>query len=70
MPMAYSWQGFFCAQGRQNIHVIFKENKDTYSKLDAELRKRLSIGAPKAEVPAVPVDGHAEAKEAVRARKS
>ena len=37
--------------------------------MDAELRKRLSIGAAKAEVPEVPAGGAAEAKEAVRGRK-
>jgi recombination protein RecA len=37
--------------------------------MDAELRKKLGIGAAKAEVPEVPAAGPAEAKEAVRARK-
>jgi hypothetical protein len=37
--------------------------------MDADLRKKLSIGAVKAEVPEVPAAGPAEAKEAVRSRK-
>ncbi len=38
--------------------------------MDAELRKKLSIGtAAKAEVPEVPAGGTAEAKEAVKARR-
>jgi recombination protein RecA len=65
----YSYAGERIGQGRENTRTFLKENKDIYTKLDAELRKRLSIGAPKADVPAVPTGGHAEAKEAVRARK-
>jgi recombination protein RecA len=65
----YSYAGERIGQGRENTRSFLKENKDIYTKLDAELRKRLSIGAPKADVPAVPTGGHAEAKEAVRARK-
>jgi hypothetical protein len=37
--------------------------------MDAEVRKKLNIGAVKAEVPEVPATGPAEAKEAVRVRK-
>jgi hypothetical protein len=38
--------------------------------MDAELRKKLNIGAPaKAEVPEVPAAGPQEAKEAVRPRR-
>ena len=37
--------------------------------LDGELRKRLSIGVAKAEVPEAPAGGAAEAKEAVRGRR-
>ena len=65
----YSYAGERIGQGRENTRSFLKENKDVYAKLDAELRKRLSIGAPKAEVPEVPAGGHAEAKEAVRGRK-
>jgi hypothetical protein len=37
--------------------------------MDAELRKKLNIGASKVEVPEVPATGHAEAKEAVKGRR-
>jgi hypothetical protein len=37
--------------------------------MDAELRKKLNIGAVKADVPEVPATGPAEAKEAVRPRR-
>ena len=39
--------------------------------MDAELRKKLNIGAAsaKVEVPEVPAGGHTEAKEAVKGRK-
>jgi recombination protein RecA len=38
--------------------------------MDAELRKKLNIGAvAKAEVPEVPAAGPAEAKEVVRGRR-
>ena len=40
-----------------------------FAKMDAELRKKLNIGAIKADVPEVPAAGPAEAKEAVRGRK-
>jgi recombination protein RecA len=65
----YSYGGERIGQGRENTRTFLKENKDIFSKMDGELRKRLNIGAPKAEVPEVPVTGHAEAKEAVRARR-
>jgi recombination protein RecA len=65
----YSYAGERIGQGRENTRSFLKENKDTYARIDAELRKRLSIGAAKVEVPEVPVGGQAEAKEVVRVRK-
>ncbi len=65
----YSYAGERIGQGRENTRTFLKENKDIFAKMDAELRKKLNIGAVKAEVPEVPATGHAEAKEAVRARK-
>ena len=65
----YSYAGERIGQGRENTRSFLKENKEIYAKMDAELRKRLGIGAAKADVPAVPAGGDAEAKEAVRARK-
>jgi recombination protein RecA len=65
----YSFNGERIGQGRENTRSFLKENKDIYAKIDAELRKRLSIGATKAEVPEAPAGGAAEAKEVVRGKK-
>ena len=65
----YSFNGERIGQGRENTRSFLKENKDIYAKIDAELRKRLSIGAAKAEVPEAPAGGAAEAKEVVRGKK-
>jgi len=65
----YSYGGERIGQGRENTRAFLKENKDVYNKIDADLRKRLNIGAVKADIPEVPAAGPAEAKEAVRARK-
>ena len=65
----YSYGGERIGQGRENTRAFLKENKDIYAKMDAELRKRLSIGAAKADVPEAPAGGAAEAKEAVRGQK-
>jgi recombination protein RecA len=65
----YSFGGERIGQGRENTRAFLKENKDVYAKIDSELRKRLSIGAAKADVPEAPAGGAAEAKEVVRGRK-
>jgi recombination protein RecA len=67
----YSYAGERIGQGRENTRNFLKENKETFAKMDAELRKKLNIGAASkaAEVPEVPAGGAAEAKEAVKARR-
>jgi recombination protein RecA len=65
----YSYAGERIGQGRENTRSFLKENRDLFARMDAELRKKLNIGAPKAEVPEVPAAGHTEAKEAVRPRR-
>jgi recombination protein RecA len=65
----YSYAGERIGQGRENTRTFLKENKDMFVKMDAEVRKKLNIGAVKADVPEVPAEGPAEAKEAVRVRK-
>jgi recombination protein RecA len=65
----YSFGGERIGQGRENTRGFLKENRDIYAKIDAELRKRLSIGAAKADVPEAPAGGAAEAKEVVRGKK-
>ncbi len=65
----YSYDGERIGQGRENTRSFLKENRAVFAKMDGELRKRLNIGAAKAEVPEVPAGGEAQAKEAVRGRK-
>jgi recombination protein RecA len=65
----YSYSGERIGQGRENTRNFLKENKDIFAKMDGEVRKKLNIGAVKAEVPEVPASGPAEAKEAVRVRR-
>jgi recombination protein RecA len=65
----YSYSGERIGQGRENARSFLKENKDVFARIDAELRKRLNIGAAKADVPEVPAGGETQAKEAVRGRK-
>src|SRR4051794_31472226 len=65
----YSFKGERIGQGRENTRTFLKENRDIFARMDGELRKRLNIGAAKAEVPEVPITGPAEAKEAVRPRR-
>src|ERR1700678_3015238 len=50
----YSYSGERIGQGRENTRTFLKDNKDMFAKMDAELRKKLSIGVAKAEVPEVP----------------
>ena len=65
----YSYAGERIGQGRENTRNFLKENKDIFAKMDGEVRKKLGIGAGKADVPEAPAGGAAEAKEAVRPRR-
>ena len=65
----YSYSGERIGQGRENTRTFLKENKDIFARIDGELRKKLNIGAAKADVPEVPAAGPTEAKEAVRSRR-
>ena len=67
----YSYQGERIGQGRENVRGFLKGNKEVFARVDAELRKKLGIGAATvaAEVPAVPVNGAAAAHEVVKGRK-
>jgi recombination protein RecA len=64
----YSYGGERIGQGRENVRSFLKENRDVFTKIDAQLRQKLGIVNPNAtpEVPAVPVNGSAAAQEAVR----
>lgn len=66
----YSYSGERIGQGRENTRTYLKENKDIFTKLDSEVRKKLGIGQnAKADVPEVPAAGPADAKEAVKPRR-
>ncbi|MBV8629810.1 MAG: recombinase RecA [Silvibacterium sp.] len=64
----YSYGGERIGQGRENVRSFLKDNRDVFTKIDAQLRQKLGIVSPNAspEVPAVPVNGSAAAQEAVR----
>src|ERR1700738_4695592 len=62
----YSYAGERIGQGRENVRQYLKDNKETFKKIDTELRKKLGLVAiPVAEVPPVPVNGSAHAHIAV-----
>jgi recombination protein RecA len=66
----YSYQGERIGQGRENVRAFLKDNKDVFARVDAELRKKLGIaGVVSADVPPVPAEGPAQAKEVVRGKK-
>ncbi len=65
----YSYAGERIGQGRENARSFLKENRDAFARIDGELRKKLNIGAVKAEIPEAPANGAADAREAVRARR-
>ena len=63
----YSYSGERIGQGRENVRTYLKDNKETFAKIDTELRQKLKIGAAApTEIPPVPVNGAAVAQEAVR----
>jgi recombination protein RecA len=64
----FSYSGERIGQGRENVRQFLKDNRDTFAKIDTQLRQKLGI-VPKAatpEPPAVPPNGAAHAQEAVR----
>ena len=64
----YSYSGERIGQGRENVRTFLKENKDTFTRIDSQLRQKLGIASAGAlpEIPSVPVNGSAVAQEAVR----
>jgi recombination protein RecA len=63
----YSYSGERIGQGRENVRNFLKENKETFARMDAELRKKLGIGAATAApIPEVPANGAAAAAEVVK----
>jgi len=66
----YSYQGERIGQGRENVRNFLKENKDVFGRIDAEVRKKLNIGAAvPADVPAAPANGAAVAAEVIKSKK-
>jgi recombination protein RecA len=64
----FSYSGERIGQGRENVRQFLKDNRDTFGKIDTQLRQKLGI-VPKTatpEPPAVPPNGAAHAQEAVR----
>ena len=63
----YSYQGERIGQGRENVRNFLKANRDTYERMNTELRAKLKIGAAvAAPIPEAPEDGEERAQEAVR----
>ena len=67
----YSYSGERIGQGRENVRNYLKENKETFVRIDTELRQKLGLKPNQnAEIPAVPLDGVAQATETVRPRRN
>jgi recombination protein RecA len=63
----YSYAGERIGQGRENVRQYLKEHRDTFTSIDAELRKKLGlVNLPVSEIPAAPVNGAAAAADVVR----
>jgi len=45
----FSYKGERIGQGRENARQFLKDNKDTYAKLDAEVRKHLGLAPAAAQ---------------------
>ena len=66
----YSYQGERIGQGRENVRGYLKENKETFARIDTELRKKLGIKAlTEADIPSVPEDGQEQAVAAVKTKR-
>jgi len=66
----YSYQGERIGQGRENVRGYLKENKETFARIDTELRKKLGIKAlTDADIPVVPEEGPELAVAAVKGKR-
>ncbi len=67
----YSYQGERIGQGRENVRNFLKENRDVFGRIDAEVRKKLNIGAalPALDIPDAPANGAAVAAEVIKSKK-
>ena len=66
----YSYQGERIGQGRENVRNFLKENREVFGRIDAEVRKKLNIGAAvSADVPDAPMNGAAVAAEVIKSKR-
>ena len=66
----YSYQGERIGQGRENVRGFLKENRDIFTRIDTELRKKLGVQTlSDAEIPSVPEDGAEQAVAVVKSRR-
>ncbi len=67
----YSFSGERIGQGRENVRQHFKDNKETFARVESLLRQKLGIANKGSvpEVPAIPTNGAAAAQEVVKASK-
>jgi recombination protein RecA len=64
----YSYAGERIGQGRENVRGFLKEHPEIFARIDAQLRQKMGLtGVKPAEIPPVPVNGSAQAAEAVKA---
>ena len=65
----YSFSGERIGQGRENVRQYFKDNKDTFARVESTLRQKMGIAGKSdvPDVPPIPVNGAAAAQEVVKA---
>jgi recombination protein RecA len=64
----YSYAGERIGQGRENVRTFLKDHPEIFARIDQQLRQKLGLtGVKPAEIPAVPLNGSAQAAEAVKA---
>ncbi len=65
----YSFSGERIGQGRENVRQYFKDNKDTFARVESTLRQKMGIAGKSdvPEVPPIPVNGAVAAQEVVKA---
>jgi recombination protein RecA len=64
----YSFSGERIGQGRENVRQDFKDNEDTFARVESALRQKMGIAGKSdvPEVPPIPVNGAAAAQEVVK----
>jgi recombination protein RecA len=67
----YSYDGERIGQGRENVRTFLKDHPEVFTKLDAQVRQKLGIGAASkaVEAPPIPADGPVAAQQAIRSKK-